>query len=152
MQQLYDQDIVEEETILEWASKESKKYVSKEMSRKIRERVAPFIKWLKEAEQDSEEDDDKKKSGTDSSSTNQINKNGKRSSNNSGESSPIEEEESPHEEEDAYEEDDDLVAFSHRVTGLKLQEATSVNGNGHLDGGNKNNKENVDDDIDIDNI
>lgn len=56
----YDADILDEETILEWSQKESKKYVTKEMSRQIHEKVAPFIKWLKEAEEEessSEEED-----------------------------------------------------------------------------------------------
>lgn len=44
---LYDADILDEETILEWSQKESKKYVSKDMSRQIHEKVAPFVKWLK---------------------------------------------------------------------------------------------------------
>lgn len=54
LKQFYDEDILDEEVILEWSTKESKKYVSRDMSKKIHEKVAPFIKWLKEAE---EEDD-----------------------------------------------------------------------------------------------
>lgn len=52
LKQFYDEDILDEEMILEWSAKESKKYVTKEMSRKIHEKVAPFIKWLKEAEEE----------------------------------------------------------------------------------------------------
>jgi translation initiation factor 5 len=33
----------------------SKKYVSKEIAQKIHEKAAPFITWLKEAEEESEE-------------------------------------------------------------------------------------------------
>lgn len=60
MKQFYDEDILDEEVLIEWSQKESKKYVSKEMSRKIHEKVAPFIKWLKEAEveEESEESED----------------------------------------------------------------------------------------------
>lgn len=60
MKQLYDEDILDEETLIEWSAKESKKYVSKEMSHKIHEKVAPFIKWLKEAEleEDSSEEEE----------------------------------------------------------------------------------------------
>ncbi len=63
MQALYDEDIVEEEVLIDWDSKVSKKYVSKEMSADIHGRAAPFIKWLKEAEEESSdevesEDDD----------------------------------------------------------------------------------------------
>merc|ERR1712112_556298 len=47
--ELFEEDILEEEVILEWSKKVSKKNVSKEMAQKIHEKVAPFIKWLKEA-------------------------------------------------------------------------------------------------------
>lgn len=58
---LYDADIIEEEVMIEWASKASKKYVSREFAQEIRDKAAPFIKWLKEAEEeesDSEEEED----------------------------------------------------------------------------------------------
>ncbi|CAB3995232.1 eukaryotic translation initiation factor 5-like [Paramuricea clavata] len=58
LQLLYDKDFLEEEVVLEWASKVSKKYVSKETSAQIHEKAAPFIKWLQEAEEESSEDDD----------------------------------------------------------------------------------------------
>lgn len=57
----YDTDLLDEKVILEWASKVSKKYVSKEIATQIHDKAAPFIKWLKEAEEeseDSEESDD----------------------------------------------------------------------------------------------
>lgn len=58
---MYDNDLVEEEIILNWAEKVSKKYVSKETASQIHEKAAPFVKWLKEAEEeessDEEEDD-----------------------------------------------------------------------------------------------
>jgi translation initiation factor 5 len=55
----YDLDILEEEVVIEWAKKVSKKYVSKELAQEIRDKAAPFIKWLQEAEEeDSEEEDD----------------------------------------------------------------------------------------------
>ena len=56
----YDHDIIEEEVILDWGKKVSKKYVSKALSEKIHEKVKPFLTWLKEAEEDSsdEESDD----------------------------------------------------------------------------------------------
>merc|ERR1712243_313960 len=44
--------------LLEWSKKVSKKNVSKEMAQKIHEKVAPFIKWLKEAEEESDESSD----------------------------------------------------------------------------------------------
>jgi len=54
---LYDTDIAEEEAILDWARKPSKK----EKSIEIRAKADPFIKWLAEAESEEEstdEDDD----------------------------------------------------------------------------------------------
>jgi len=57
VQALYDLDIVEEEVLIEWHSKISKKYVSKELSLEIHGKAEPFIKWLKEAEEEDDEDD-----------------------------------------------------------------------------------------------
>ncbi len=54
----YDHDILEEKALLEWASKVSKKYVSKELSEKIHEKAKPFINWLQEAEEEESTDDD----------------------------------------------------------------------------------------------
>jgi translation initiation factor 5 len=54
---LYDEDIVVEEVLIDWDSKISKKYVSKELSAEIHAKAAPFIKWLKEAEEESSEED-----------------------------------------------------------------------------------------------
>lgn len=56
--ELFEEDILEEEVILDWAKKVSKKNVSKEMAQKIHDKVAPFIKWLKEAEEESDESSD----------------------------------------------------------------------------------------------
>ncbi|GJQ82342.1 putative translation initiation factor [Trypoxylus dichotomus] len=53
---LYDLDILTESTFIEWADKVSKKYVSKEVSQEIHDKAAPFIKWLQEAESESEEE------------------------------------------------------------------------------------------------
>ncbi|XP_066252104.1 eukaryotic translation initiation factor 5 [Euwallacea similis] len=55
---LYDLDILQEASILEWAEKISKKYVSKEMSQEIHDKAAPFIKWLKEADEESSESEE----------------------------------------------------------------------------------------------
>lgn len=54
---LYDCDIVDEEVFVAWADKSSKKYVSKEMNDEIRAKAEPFIKWLKEAEEEDSEDE-----------------------------------------------------------------------------------------------
>ncbi|XP_034254920.1 eukaryotic translation initiation factor 5 [Thrips palmi] len=60
---LYDADILEEKALLDWDSKVSKKYVSRDLSEEIHARAQPFINWLKEAEEEEseseeEEDDD----------------------------------------------------------------------------------------------
>lgn len=54
----YDNDLLEEKTILEWSAKVSKKYVSKDLSEKIHEKAKPFINWLMEAEEEESTDDD----------------------------------------------------------------------------------------------
>ena len=43
--------------IFEWAKKVSKKNVSKELAQKIHDKAAPFIKWLREAEEETSESD-----------------------------------------------------------------------------------------------
>ncbi|XP_013196635.1 eukaryotic translation initiation factor 5 [Amyelois transitella] len=53
---LYDNDIVEEKAILEWASKPSRKYASKEVVAEVRRRAQPFLDWLNDAEEDSSDD------------------------------------------------------------------------------------------------
>lgn len=55
---LYDEDILDEEVILDWGKKVSKKYVSKELSEQIHKKAEPFLTWLKEAEEESEESDE----------------------------------------------------------------------------------------------
>jgi len=58
LKEFFEEDILEEEVILEWSKKVSKKYVSKDMATKIHEKATPFITWLKEAEEESEESSD----------------------------------------------------------------------------------------------
>lgn len=57
---LYDNDIVEEEVLIEWGKKVSKKYVDKDVAADIHAKAQPFLKWLAEAEEEesSEEEDD----------------------------------------------------------------------------------------------
>jgi len=50
---LYDNDIVDEEVLLEWGKKASKKYVCKELALELQQKAQPFLKWLAEAEEDS---------------------------------------------------------------------------------------------------
>ncbi|CAK9828022.1 Eukaryotic translation initiation factor 5 [Anthophora retusa] len=57
----YDADILEEKALFEWSSKVTKRYVSKDLSQEIHDKAAPFLTWLKEAEEEdseSEEEDD----------------------------------------------------------------------------------------------
>ena len=58
LKMFYDEDILDEKVLLEWAKKVSKKYVSKELSEQIHKKAEPFITWLKDAEEESEEDSD----------------------------------------------------------------------------------------------
>jgi translation initiation factor 5 len=54
---LYDEDLLEEEVILEWAQKASKKYVDKKISAEIHEKASPFINWLRDAEEETSDED-----------------------------------------------------------------------------------------------
>lgn len=56
--QIYEGDIVSEETLKGWGSKASKKYVDIATSRKVRQSAEKFLTWLEEAESDDDEDDD----------------------------------------------------------------------------------------------
>ena len=56
--ELYEEDILDEEIIIEWAKKVSKKNVSKELAQKIHDKAAPFIKWLREAEEETSDPSD----------------------------------------------------------------------------------------------
>ncbi|KAI1720523.1 domain found in IF2B/IF5 domain-containing protein [Ditylenchus destructor] len=58
MKALYDADIVEEETLLNWGSKPSGKYVKKDFAKELIKIAQPVLKWLEEAEEDTESDED----------------------------------------------------------------------------------------------
>jgi len=57
---LYDNDIVDEEDLLKWDALPHDKavIVDQDEAQQIREKAAPFIKWLKESEEDDSDDDD----------------------------------------------------------------------------------------------
>lgn len=59
---LYDLDILDEKVIIDWGEKVSKKYVDKKLAQEIHDKSQPFIKWLKEAE---EEESDSEEEGGD---------------------------------------------------------------------------------------
>lgn len=58
LKKLYDEDICMEDAILAWGAKPSKKFVEKEMSKKILDNCQPVLKWLEDAEEESESDED----------------------------------------------------------------------------------------------
>lgn len=53
---LYNEDFIEEEVLLEWGAKVSKKYVDKKTSEQIHAKAKPFLDWLKTADEESDED------------------------------------------------------------------------------------------------
>ena len=57
LKKLYEMDILDEGTLVHWADRPSKKFVgSREVARSVRQAAAPFIEWLKNAEEDSDRD------------------------------------------------------------------------------------------------
>jgi len=55
---LYQADVLEEDVVRQWGTHVSKKYVDKEKSKKVRKSADAFIKWLDEADDESEEESD----------------------------------------------------------------------------------------------
>lgn len=55
LQLFYEEDLLEESVLLEWAEKVSKKYVSRDLSEEMHKLAQPFIKWLREAEEEESE-------------------------------------------------------------------------------------------------
>ncbi|KAJ1830322.1 eukaryotic translation initiation factor 5 [Coemansia sp. RSA 2711] len=51
---LFDKDIVEEDVLLEWGKRPSKKYVDKDAAKRIHKAAQPFLEWLATAESESE--------------------------------------------------------------------------------------------------
>jgi hypothetical protein len=49
---------VEEEVILDWSRKPSKKHIPADVSKEIHANADPFVKWLSEAEEEDESTDD----------------------------------------------------------------------------------------------
>jgi len=54
----YQVDVLEEEVIKQWGTHVSKKYVDRDVSKRVRKASEPFLKWLDEADDDEEDDDD----------------------------------------------------------------------------------------------
>ena len=122
----YDEDVLDEETILEWATKQSKKYVGKEMSRKIHEKVAPFVKWLKEAEVEEDEEDREEHNG-ERGDDEEVSDGG----NSSTKSNESEEKRAANKllnanGSDKLDDGDDEIEFSHRVSGIRIQKVAKT--------------------------
>ena len=56
--QIYENDLVSEETLKAWGGKASKKYVDLATSRKVRKSAEKFIEWLEQAESDEESEEE----------------------------------------------------------------------------------------------
>lgn len=55
---LYDNDLVEEEVLLAWGEKPSKKYIKKKLCEEIINKAMPVLDWLKNAEEDESSDEE----------------------------------------------------------------------------------------------
>ncbi|KAG5519129.1 hypothetical protein PMAC_002217 [Pneumocystis sp. 'macacae'] len=55
LMQYYQNDLLSEEVIIKWANKISKRYVDKEVDKKIKKAAEPFLKWLEEADDNDSE-------------------------------------------------------------------------------------------------
>ncbi|KAK8866011.1 hypothetical protein IAR55_001162 [Kwoniella newhampshirensis] len=53
---LYQADILDEELVKQWGTHVSKKYVDKDKSKKVRKSAEAFLKWLDEADDESDEE------------------------------------------------------------------------------------------------
>jgi translation initiation factor 5 len=53
---LYQKDLLDEEVVTQWGTHVSKKYVDKEISKKVRKASEPFLKWLQEADDDDDDE------------------------------------------------------------------------------------------------
>ncbi|XP_065833128.1 eukaryotic translation initiation factor 5-like [Oscarella lobularis] len=58
LKEFYEQDLLEEEVILEWDQKVSKRFVDKKIAEEIHQKAAPFVKWLREAEEGSSSEEE----------------------------------------------------------------------------------------------
>jgi translation initiation factor 5 len=147
LKQFYDEEILDEDVIIEWSAKESKKYVSKEMSKKIHEKVAPLIKWLKEAEE--EEDSDEEESGESSETGNGDSK---------STVNKAQKQQQQRRQESVESENDEIdIDFSHRATSdciivESVKPVVIVPVNADVVTGDNSESTTGQDDIDIDNI
>jgi len=57
LQLYYYHELISEEVVTKWGTKASKKYVDLSTSKKVRKAAEPFLKWLEEAEEESDDDE-----------------------------------------------------------------------------------------------
>jgi len=62
LMQIYEEEVVGEETLKAWGSKASKKYVDIKTSKQVRKSAEKFIEWLENAESEEEEEDEEEES------------------------------------------------------------------------------------------
>ncbi len=55
---LYQIDALDEELVKHWGTHVSKKFVDKDISKKVKRAAGPFLEWLDQADSDEEDDDD----------------------------------------------------------------------------------------------
>jgi translation initiation factor 5 len=56
LKKLYDSDVVDEEAILKWGEKPSKRYVDRDTSKAVKKAATPFLEWLANASEEEESD------------------------------------------------------------------------------------------------
>ncbi|KAG9043053.1 hypothetical protein FS837_010106 [Tulasnella sp. UAMH 9824] len=55
LMEFYQNDVLEEDLIVQWGTHVSKKYVNKDISKKVRKAAEPMLKWFEEAEDEESE-------------------------------------------------------------------------------------------------
>ncbi|KII85210.1 hypothetical protein PLICRDRAFT_145990 [Plicaturopsis crispa FD-325 SS-3] len=55
---LYQVGVLDEEVVTQWGTHVSKKYVDKDISKRVRKASEPFLKWLEEADDDDDDEDE----------------------------------------------------------------------------------------------
>ncbi|KAF8510801.1 eukaryotic translation initiation factor 5 [Hysterangium stoloniferum] len=53
----YQADVLDEEVVTQWGTHVSKKYVDRDVSKRVRKASEPFLKWLEEADDDDDDDE-----------------------------------------------------------------------------------------------
>lgn len=56
LKEAYEADLLDEEVIISWSQKSSKRYVDKDLNKEFRKIAKPFVEWLEIADEDDESD------------------------------------------------------------------------------------------------